>query len=454
MKASNPSHFISLFVASFFAAATTIARGNPLQGDAKTAGRPSVLSAGSNPAQAALLPKSEADVSTSLYQSDQFKQRFPGFDPITKENQSFLNILSLSAGVVFKLSPRFALGITGFEPPISTDIKVKDLPIVLLGQPNFVDLNIHVQLNGGFTTLLAYRLSKTLALGAKVQYASRQISASATPSDGGPEVLNYSQSDTHMAIALGTTWDVARTLTLGASMDAVGYSQSQTELSSPLLPKGSGDGNKATGGFTVATPLENIRLGLGWQAAAPIFLLTDLEYHRASAQTAFSLVELKEKPKDTYDTLSLSVGAEYAGLESGEFLAGYHYEPSGVGAGGKGEGSKTGFGTFESLPVYTGQGSLTPYHAYSGGFRFHFLAAKDGRDKDSKEKDTEESSSMPDRKAKWPKNASKSATRYRLTVETGFVFQTASLGIDETGEQPAAYSQTKLTIPLRLYYSF
>ena len=119
MKASNPFHFTFCLVASCLATAATIARSNPLEGDAKTAGRPSVLSAGSNPAQAALLPKSEVDVSTSLYQTEQFKQRFPGFDPITKENQSFLNVLSLSGGVVFKLSPRFALGITGFEPPIS-----------------------------------------------------------------------------------------------------------------------------------------------------------------------------------------------------------------------------------------------------------------------------------------------------------------------------------------------
>lgn len=420
------------------------AKSNPLLGQSGTAGRSSASSADLNPAHAAMLRTSELDLSTSLYQNSDLKLRYPGFETIEKRSATFFDLLSINAAGIFKVSPRLGLGLADFEPPLAANLKVTEMPVIILGQTNYVDMNIHVQLNGGFTGLLGYRFTSKFSLGLKAHFSSRDISASAVPSEGGGEVFSYQQHDTTGALGIGSLLEISRQFTLGVSSNVVGYHAQETKISSPLLPSTNNGGDSASGGFTTTTPLDNIRLGLGWTPTSSLLVDLDLDYKRSTAETAYSLAELKEKQLDVYDTLSLSLGGEYAGLENGEYLAGFHYEPSGIGPGSRGEGGKTGYGTFQSLPVYAGQGDLLPYYSVSGGIRMRFLPAKNQKSDDA---DTS--------KGKWPKASKSGATQlYKVTMETGFVYQSASLGIDESGDQPAAYSQTKVSIPLKVSYLF
>ena len=167
-----------------------------------------------------------------------------------------------------------------------------------------------------------------------------------------------------------------------------------------------------------------------------------MEYQKAkSGRTRYSVVDLKNKEVDSYDTWSLYTGMQYAFTPEFTLMRGYLNEPGSIGPGAKGDDEKTGFG-FMDLAQNLGNPPSRPQWIFSAGAQFNFM----------KEGDRGSDKSKGDRSAKEARG--RKQNYYKLNLESGITYGETSIGIDETGEQPGAYLVRRFGVPFKLTYRF
>ena len=188
--------------------------------------------------------------------------------------------------------------------------------------------------------------------------------------------------------------------------------------------------------------------------------------YKAADPTAkeFSMVDFKEKPVDGYARLDFRMAGEWAVSRTASMVGGFALENSSKGAGSRSSGDDPGKGGFAStdvIQIYTGQASLAPAQSFMGGMKLYFLnEAK----KESKKEELEAKGKVRQRnldksggdKAN-DKSNDKSNDRSRATgwiVGFGIGYRNASLGIDDNGELPGAYQQTRIYIPIEITRRF
>jgi hypothetical protein len=417
------------------------------------AARPSAKTASTNPAHAATLPRSTFEASPTLFQSETIRARYVGADPVVRSNSGVGNILSFSPALIWKPNAKLGVGITEIIPPITLELDpIRKVPLNILGQVNYVDLVVKAKPKGGLGGLVGYELSDNFAVGVKAGFRSIGAEVDARSSDSGASIATILIDDFSLDVEAGFTWTVIPDkFTVGASTGVFSMRQSEQAVSSPLLGaaggaagEGAGEGGSKS---SAGVPLSGVLIGTEFQFSPLSRLWLDLDWKRAAPSKAFSLVELREKDKDVYDTLSVRVGTALDVLPNGgSLLAGFRYEPSPIGPGGTGEGSRTGFGSLDTAQIFAGQGELRPSWSLAGGARFGF--GRPLRSLDDKERARVRRS----RKSGPSGQAAANLTTY--TLGAGLAWQSASLGIDEAGELPGAFTQTRLSVPVEFSWRF
>lgn len=407
---------------------------DPLTGDV-AATHDTAAAASENPANAAFLDRSQISVAPELFRSESLQIRYPNFETVSQNESGLGSLLSLGKpGFIYKPSSR--LGVGGyFIPPVglSTDIHKKKIPVVILNNLDYVDLDAVGTLNGAAALTAGYRFGDSFGLGVNVVYQSISYEAELTPSSnpGGDPLATVSGSMTNTDVGLGVRYDpTPGRLAFGVAMGVASISSQTVSIESSLLDTAGGEGGESAGSDGSDTqsvlPLSAILAGVKY--STPKFrLLVDVKYTRVDkTQRSFSTVELKEKPKDLYDTLAVRAGMIMQLGAGNKAMAGFRYEPASLGPGSKSsetEEGAIGFGTQELVMVFAGFETLVPYWQLGLGAEWA-LAKQKVRGKDF---------------APW-------------TVATGLVYRRASLGIDEDGEQPGAYLHQKTFVPLTITY--
>jgi len=408
------------------------------------AARPTASTVGMNPANAALVPRTEISAAPNLFEKNTLKIRYPGFEPLEKSSTGIGDITSWMPSFVFKVNED--LGVGGYAvPPVTVEREYTKVPIVVLGALDTVDIKAKVSLKGAFGGTFGYALSQRMAVGLQVGYAGYGLQADALPSSGGATLATIYLDSSTFDVKSGLTFDVIPgRFRLGASFGLFAMQKTSTRIDSALLNAGGGAGGAAGGqsSSSAGVPLNRILVGMAARLGSRLSLFADVEYNRAGAGAKdFSFVELAEKEKDVYSTVAPRIAAELGLTPRMSLLASFRYQPANVGAGGRGDGSKAGYGSREIIGVFTGTEQLTPFWAMSGGLRHEF-----GR------------ISRQRRNADEGKSPSSGGVRSRSIAKWllayGVVYQRGSLGIDENGELPGAYLQTKISVPLEIVYRF
>ncbi len=417
---------------------------SPLTGNATVASAPTAIGADTNPAFAAMLGRSEAGFSLAPFTSEVYDLRYPGYETVEKNSNGidFASILGAKGGFVYKVNRRFGLGITSFVPPVPITVKVKDLPLFVLGQKNSIDAEINAKPKGGVTMVMGFEVSPIFALGFKLMIRSISADIIATESGKSQEAATISYEDTIFDVSTGILFHPSEKFSLGASVSIFSVAKQGIQVNvAGLDMSGEGGGLKTQSNLNVA--LSGLILGVGIRPTPQLLLLTDFEYRRGPrGQKDISLSELREKEKDAYDSFHFRGGVEIAVSASKKLLFGGQYEPSNLGPGGQGDGSKTGFGPLQAMLVYAGQAELMPYWAVAGGMSFDF-----GKLPDSKSLEEREESKKGKKKSR-KREREREDPIHKWNITFGLRYQKASLGIDDDGDQPAAYAQTKISLPL------
>lgn len=400
---------------------------NPLIGRTGTAGRPSIDSVVVNPAQAGELSRSEVQGVWGLA-STEYSQRYPGFKAHSS-NSFGLNPAFPIPRFIWKLNRNFGLGGLIVPFPVSQDINLKDLPIVILEQENSVDIKGRGTLNGMANIVAGYRFNESFSMGANFEYYSLTGYGDVVPTDSSEPLASFSVKTTQVAVGLGMKVKAKR-FSVGLWTNVFSTTQNFTDFSSVLDKNSESTSDPAeatdTGGKTIHSDFLNpIRIGIGVDLSKKWFVTSDVRYTRAGkGQKRYSIVDLKEKPLDSYDTIAVFLGSEVKVNSETDLLFGYFNEPSAVGPGSPGANGKTGFG-FMDLAFNLGEPPSSPIWGVGAGARYNFK--KVGR---------------------------RRAFHYQMAVEGGFVFAETSIGVDEDGEQPGAYLAQRYQFPLKFIYRF
>lgn len=426
---------------------------HPLMGDtAATEATP--VGAAVNPALAAMVPQSAVQGTPQLFESSNVTVRFPGFDPVSKSKSGLGNIQSFLPTATLRLG-RFGLSIADVLPPINAPIAVTQVPLYVLTQQSLVDIDILAKVRGGASVGVGFRVSEGFALG--LQIAFRALSADVTIRPTGREdplaTVTLDQSETRVTAGIAVAL-LDNRLRLGLAAEVFRSSTTSNSVQSDLLDQGTSSSNASSSGSgesqsQVAQPLGAVTAGVALNVG-PTTIAIDGQYTRApTEQKEYSLADRAEKEKELYDTFVVRGGVRFKTNRIGDVLLGGRYDTSQVGQGSKGAKGMAGFSTLDLVQVYAGQTQLRPSYSFGGGIERPFgkprLPPKErkvaeGRDSNKKEKAPEPSM---DKKPIYP-----------ILGSIGLVYQKASLGVDEQGEQPAAYTQTRLFIPLSVIYFF
>ncbi len=383
-----------------------------------------------NPANGAFLDRTQGTGSFELYRNETLYIRYPGGEPVVDSKTGLGSIAGASPPVgVIKLTPNLSLGGYAIPPGIAVDVNVNRIPVLILGQTNFVDINAKgtAEFLGGFST--SYRISERLSLGIGGSIRSISFTAILTPSEGGPALATAQGKISDINGQFGFRLElVPGRFGVGAGVTAFQIHEETTELDSPLFPTDDAR-NASPSGTNQTVPLSQITAGF-YAGFARLKILGDIRYTRAiQGVEVFSIPELKPKTKEVYDTVGISGGALLQLSERINGVGGFRYEPASVGPGSLStptdEGT-AGFGTLDLAQVFVGLGSLTPYTQVGVGFQFMSFPR---------------TISKSDRTGKGPSKF------YTLTVHGGIGFKEGSLGVDQSGEQPGAFYQKKIFIP-------
>lgn len=414
------------------------ANAEPLMGDASAA-NPHLTAIEDNPGTAAFLDRSQIAISPEVFKSETLYARYPGFESASLSENGVGNILS-KPQFIYKLNSRLALG--GYAIPplgVEIDIKKERLPVVLLGTLNYVDLIAKGRLNGAGQALLAYRVSSGFGVGVNATFESVGFTAELLPSDGGSKLADITGDITKVSSIVGMRYEISSGLAVGLSFGLFSQNNQDLQIDSPLLNQGAGGGeqpggNSGSGGGSVTNPADSFLVGVEASPSEKLRMLLDLKYTRANTeQETFSLVDLKNKKRDVYDTLAVRAGMSLAVTPTSFGLLGFRYEPSNIGPGSPGEDGTSGFGTIDLVSIFAGFDTLKPYTQYSLGLK---MLAGWVAERSSKKKGAE------------PRGF------HQWEVSFGLVHRIASLGIDENGELPGAYLHKKTFIPVTVLRKF
>jgi hypothetical protein len=404
-----------------------------------------------NPASSVFLQRNSASFSGTPISSNDVKIRYVGSETITKKAESPLNFSDFQTGVAFKPNRRLSLGIGELLPPISLKRKIDGIPIVVLNSVNPVDLDINASVKYGISLFGGYLINENLSAGAG--FSSRQIVINAVANTTSKERLldgQFKLTNTSLKVGLNFSSPTKR-FRIGVASSIFASNAISTSIETPIV---AGPETDALNNTSVNSNLifGDLLIGIEYIANRQTTVFADLWWRRADKnQKEFSLVDLQEKPKDIYDTVSVFVGGKFRVQEKQFAISEFTYEPSPVGAGSPGPDGKSGFGMRETALLYSGFGDLVPAWSISLGLQYGGGIPTIADINPSK----------PNKLLRRSKNRRKNSDRAktltfweRTTVSVSFRYKRASLGIDTQGELPGAYSQNRIQFPVSLITSF
>ncbi len=416
--------------------ANTIAFADPLVGDVGAA-YSTAEGAGTNPANAAFLDRTQAMFVPELMKQESLSVRYPGFEPTTVSENGPGSILSGGKpSFIYKPNARFGIG--GYLIPplgIKVDIHKQKIPVIVLGQQSYVDLDAVGSPDVIGQVILGFKFTDRFGLGLNLGVQAISFEATLTPSEGGNALATVKGSTSDINSTLGARYDVSPgRLSLGIAFGLVSMKKQSMQIDSPLLSGGDSAAKEDDGDTQSVVPLNQIIFGFQASLGARLRILSDFYYTRVDKNSeTFSLVALKKKKRDVHDTLAVRAGIIAGLTDSANALLGFRYEPASLGAGTQGDDGLGGFGTIEVVQIFTGLTPMVPFWQISAGLQSGFspkMLPKAKRDKDE------------------PRGY------YQWIVGTGIVYRRASLGIDENGELPGAYLYKKTSIPVSITYKF
>lgn len=409
----------------------------------------SVSPLSTNPASSAFLQKHSSSFSITPISSNDVKLRYVGSDGISKKSESPLAFSDIQLGFALKPMRRISFGIGELLPPVSVKRDIDDVPIVVLSDVNLVDLKINANVKYGLSLFGGYLLNDRLSVGGG--FASRQILVKAVANtNSGEKLFNGQFRLTTTTLNVGANFLAKKNiLRLGVATSVFSSNGITASIETPLA---SGPGTQSLNNNSSESKLVFGDLIFGAELTVnPLSTLcADVVWKRADqGQKEFSLVDLQEKRKDVYDTVSVFANARYRAQQKQYAIAGFSYEPSPIGGGSKGVTGKSGFGMKETALLYSGFGDLLPAWSFSFGLQYGdglptLNDEEPSKPKGKRNKSDQVVSRRNERQDIWD----------RLTFSVSLRFRRASLGIDEAGELPAAYSQTRLQFPVSVQSTF
>jgi hypothetical protein len=402
-----------------------------------------------NPASSAFLQKHSSSLSITPISSNDVKLRYIGSEGISKKSESPLAFSDAQPGFALKPMRRVSFGIGELLPPVSVKRDIDDVPIVVLNDVNLVDLKINASVKYGLALFGGYLLNDRLAVGGG--FASRQILVKAIANTNSGEKLFSGQFRlTTTTLNVGANFLAQKNrLRLGVATSVFSSNGITASIETPLA---SGPGTQSLNNNSSEAKLVfgDFIFGAELEANSLATLCADVVWKRADkGQKEFSLVDLQEKPKDVYDTVSVFANGRYKAQEKQYAIAGFSYEPAPIGGGSKGATGKSGFGMKETALLYSGFGDLLPAWSFSFGLQYGdglptINDEEPAKPKNKRNKSDQVAVRKNERQDLWD----------RLTFSISLRYRRASLGIDETGELPAAYSQTRLQFPVTVQSFF
>ena len=443
------------------AAGATAACADPLTGDVGAV-MSTLDGVAANPANAAFLERTQIGISPELYHADTLQIRYPGFDSVSESDSGLASPLAIGKpSFIWKPTPR--LGIGGYViPPIGLGLSVhkSGIPVVVLDTQNFVDLDAKGELKGAAELTLGYKVGDRLGLGFNASYQKIAYHATLTPSDSTEPLATIDAEQSDLDLGVGARFDVTPgVFALGVAFGLLNVHSERTTIDSPLIGSLGGGGADNGGGgqgganASIANPASSFLVGAMLAHPQAFRLFADARYQRVNkTATGFSIVALKTKTKDVHDTVSARVGAGVSLSPQTELLAGGRYEPASLGAGSRGDNGTVGFGTNEVVQIFAGLTPLVPFWQVAGGAQFHFDYRAPRTPRAHREHKDRDKGAKSDKASDAPAAATEGY--YAWTVASGLSYRRSSLGIDENGEQPGAYLQTHIAIPLTVTRRF
>jgi hypothetical protein len=417
---------LSLIESSAYAQISGIFDGSVLTGKTGSAGEAELSKIVINPAHTGNLPASEIGFNWGL-SSEEYNQRYPGFDAHSSSSFGMMGP-PLPSGV-WKPTNDFGLSAIILPFPIGQDIAKSGIPIIILNQENTVDFVGSGQVNFLAFGVAGYRFSEYFSLGAQFSYIDAGGDFKLLIPGVTDPLATVSANLTTLNSRVGMLLSFGPIVNIGLSLGAFSSSSSQIDFQSSLTGLGGGEAGPAPGGgeSSSSAALNPLRIGVGISPTSRFEISLDIEYDRASSKEEFSIVDLKSKPKDLYDTVSVYAGTIVKLKSNWSVLAGYLYEPSAVGPGSPGIDGRSGFG-FTDILLGMGELPSRPQWNIGLGFRKGF--------------------------GKKQRNAKYLTSFQRLKFEFGFSYGETSIGINQGGEQPGAYLSRRTRFPIGISYKF
>jgi hypothetical protein len=376
-----------------------------------------------NPGNLAFVEDSFLDLSPRLYEINKVLIRYPGFKTITwaQKGISPLAALSFAPRTGDPKKTKFRILINEIVPPISVPFAIKGIPVLILDQLATFDVKTTVNIRGAIGGAISYRLHPRIGFGLSAGYRSASLDNNLRVQGETSDLATLTASVELVSVTAGVRFvAVPGRLALGiASM--VFSSQSLKNSIKGDIVNAAGDIIEPTVSETTQS-FKTLLVGSHLVITRNVSLRLDLLYTRANQnEQRFSLVDLENQYVESYDSVGLRVGTKIWTDQGNVVAFGYTYEPSSIGSGQRGPETETGFGIQDYVLVLAGIDELKPYHRIVGavGRSFGF---------------------------------EKGIAHWNAMV--GFAYQVATLGIDENGEQPGAFTQQKYFFPVQITYRF
>ncbi len=446
------------FAAAFVFLTSTFSLAGPLTMGVSSA-LPDAQNAQKNPALAGAMEQTEVMAGPSISIQNNFLVRYPDSGTIEKSLGIMGDLTSFIPAFVYKVNPRLGIGITEIVPPLKLNQKISGVPIVLLRSTQKIDINADVTLRGALGGVIGYRLSDYLSLGAKLNYRSVMIDADVVPEGGGEALAIQHADQTTTTVTVGVLLEpIPNRLSIGLSTKLFESNTSATSVESAFVAQqNSSDGTGKSTSSATGTFSEFVA-GAAYNFSPRKLIAADVDYKAADPDAKeFSMVDYKEKPVDGYARLDFRMTGEWAVSRTASVVGGFALENSGKGAGRRSsddDQGKAGFASTDVIQIYTGQASLVPAQSFMGGMKLYFLnePKKDAEKKEIVKKEIESKNKGHQRLPEKSEREKSPATGW--IVGFGIGYRKASLGIDDSGELPGAYQQTRIYIPIEITRRF
>jgi hypothetical protein len=376
-----------------------------------------------NPGNLAFVEDSFLDISPRAYEVNKVLIRYPGFRTITwnQNGISPLAALSFAPRTGDPKKSKFRLLLNELVPPITVPFAIKGIPVLILDQLTTFDVKTNVNIRGAIGGALSYRINQKLGLGVLGNYRSASLDNTLRVQGESNDLATLTAAVELISVTVGVRFiAVPSRLALGLS-SVIFASQALKSSVKGDIVNAAGAAIQPTKVATTQT-LKSIVFGSHLILNPNVSLRLDLLYTRANPnEERFSLVDLENQRLEAYDSLSLRVGTKIWTQNASAVTLGYTYEPATVGSGQRGPDTETGFGVQDYVLILAGIEELRPYHRVVGAVGRSF--------------------GFENGFAHW-------------NAMIGIAYQVATLGIDESGEQPGAFTQEKYFIPVQVTYRF